>query len=491
MRPAILYVVAAVASLADAQPHAGTDWYARLDRLPVIDTAGKAGLISSYDRTGGNDDGFNGTHSALYVDDNGEHVIFDREGPGVVYTLWCTAARAETPLEWGNLRFYFDNETSPRLDADPNALFAGRVEGFPGWAVYDSYEASGGFVSIVPIPYAERLKITTARRAGFYSVHYRDAEPGIRSWTAAQDLGPIRRAFERADLDRTGDVHLTADLRAEDSAILLERDGPGTVTALRLKPIGRLDRVEARSIRVRAFFDGAAEPSIDAPLDAFFGSGLGLAHVDSLFFEMAPDGWLVNRMPMPFRESARIEIHRTEDVGHRFRASIDVTDSVPSTGPGESLGFLHATHRKEWPIASQGEYLLADLRGTGKVVAAVLTVEPVQPEIKQWWEGDLRVTVDGEPTPSFHGTGHEEDHALGGWSTFWLTNPYTTPVFGLPKTGPLRTIGRQANGPATMYRIWPGGIPFDRSLRYETEHGTQNNRAANYSSLVFSYLARP
>jgi len=34
----------------------------------------QAHYVSSYDRTGGNDDGFDGTYSALYVDESGEHV---------------------------------------------------------------------------------------------------------------------------------------------------------------------------------------------------------------------------------------------------------------------------------------------------------------------------------------------------------------------------------------------------------------------------------
>ena len=41
----------------------------------------RAHYVSSYDRTGGNDDGFNGTYSALYTDEKGEHVVLDADGP--------------------------------------------------------------------------------------------------------------------------------------------------------------------------------------------------------------------------------------------------------------------------------------------------------------------------------------------------------------------------------------------------------------------------
>ena len=82
--------------------------------------------VSSYDRTGGNDDGFRGTHSALSVDARGEHVIFDARGPGCVYTLWFTSrVDGWSGLDWGRLRFYFDDEAEARVEIEANDLFAG------------------------------------------------------------------------------------------------------------------------------------------------------------------------------------------------------------------------------------------------------------------------------------------------------------------------------------------------------------------------------
>ncbi|MGH9320833.1 MAG: hypothetical protein ACRD21_19295 [Vicinamibacteria bacterium] len=44
----------------------------RLARYPILDPSVQAHYLSSFDRSGGNDDGFDGTYSALYVDANGE-----------------------------------------------------------------------------------------------------------------------------------------------------------------------------------------------------------------------------------------------------------------------------------------------------------------------------------------------------------------------------------------------------------------------------------
>ena len=44
------------------------------------------------------------------------------------------------------------------------------------------------------------------------------------------------------------------------------------------------------------------------------------------------------------------------------------------------------------------------------------------------------------------------------------------------------------NGSTTVYRFWPGKIPFKKSIRISTEHGNQNDTPANYSSLVYYYF---
>jgi hypothetical protein len=44
-----------------------------LPRYPILDPGVQAHYLSSYDRSGGNDDGFDGTYSALYVDTESEH----------------------------------------------------------------------------------------------------------------------------------------------------------------------------------------------------------------------------------------------------------------------------------------------------------------------------------------------------------------------------------------------------------------------------------
>jgi hypothetical protein len=94
MLRAIVVLVSCVACLAAsaAAQTVGLGFCDDLSLLPNIYPNVQSYYLSSYDRTGGNDDGFRGTYSQLYVDDNGEHVIFDANGPGCVYNLRFTGS---------------------------------------------------------------------------------------------------------------------------------------------------------------------------------------------------------------------------------------------------------------------------------------------------------------------------------------------------------------------------------------------------------------
>jgi hypothetical protein len=152
------------------------------------------------------------------------------------------------------------------------------------------------------------------------------------------------------------------------------------------------------------------------------------------------------------------------------------------------IGYLGAEYKHQYPATGEANYNIFKFRGSGAVVGQVVTIEPVHADIKQWWEGDMTVYLDGEEIPAIHGTGHEEDLSQGGWSSQWMLNPFSLPLFGAPKSQELKMVDGQINGAVTTYRFWPGKIPFRQSIEMSIEHGTNNCRAANYSSLVYYYF---
>src|SRR5665647_1864670 len=81
---------------------------ARIDLLPQFQTDASSRQISSYDTTGGNDDGFSGKYSYLRKE-NGSLIIADLKGPGVIQRIWTPTPSEDT------IQFYFDGETVPRI----------------------------------------------------------------------------------------------------------------------------------------------------------------------------------------------------------------------------------------------------------------------------------------------------------------------------------------------------------------------------------------
>jgi hypothetical protein len=438
---------------------------------PRIVPGVEARAFTSYDRTGGNDDGFAGTWSELYEDGRGEHTIFDAFGPGVLRTLWFTSAvDGNGPLPEKLVRFYFDDEATARITVDADALFAGTKTPFVKPLVAGNQESSGGFASWAPLVYRRRLRITTEVRAGFYQAFY-DTFPA--DWDVASSRESAVAGGLVARFAQTGFSTLPLAEVPLEHAI----EGEGTIDVLRFEPEAPPSTSELQSARIRIWFDGALDPQVDVPLGMFFGSGLGEADVRALAWTMAP-GRYESRFPMPFWKGARLAV-----TGLAGRLLLH---TAPALEPREEIGTFTAVYRESKPTTPGVDHPYVDVDGAGKLVATVLTVEPEAPADKQWWEGDLRSWIDDRTTPGIAGTGHEDDH-LGGWSNEFLERPFSLPMQGCPKTVILdQPAGGQTNADATMYRLYPG-IPFLRRLRHSTEHGPSNTRASSYASAAFLY----
>lgn len=440
---------------------------------PRIVPGVEARAFTSYGRTGGNDDGFAGTWSELY-EERGEHVIFDAFGPGVLRTLWFTSdVGGNGPLPEKAIRFYFDDETRPRITIDANELFAGTKAPFVKPLVAGNQESSGGYASWAPLVYRRRLKITTEVRAGFYQAFYDTFPPDwdVESTRASAIADGLAARFHRTGFSSVPLVEVPLE-----HAVV----GEATIDVLRFEPAAPPSKRDLQNARIRIWFDGAVDPQVDVPLGMFFGSGLGEAVVHALPWTMEP-GRYESRFPMPYSAGARIAI-----TGLAGKLSLHVG---PPLGPASEVGTFNAIYRESKPTTPGVDHLYADLDGAGKLVATVLTVEPPSPASKQWWEGDLRSFVDDRISPGIHGTGHEDDH-LGGWSNELLERPFSLPMQGCPKTQIIdQPPGGQTNANATMYRLYPG-IPFLRRIRHSTEHGPGNARESSYASATFLYRQR-
>ena len=94
-----------------------------------------------------------------------------------------------------------------------------------------------------------------------------------------------------------------------ETITLADLEGPGIVTHIWLT-IAANEYGWPRLLRLRVYYDGSAEPSVDAPVGDFFGVGHGFERsVKSLMVRDSSEGRARNSYwPMPFRKSCRITL---------------------------------------------------------------------------------------------------------------------------------------------------------------------------------------
>jgi hypothetical protein len=92
--------------------------------------------------------------------------------------------------------------------------------------------------------------------------------------------------------------------------------------------------------------------------------------------------------------------------------------------------------------------------------------------------------IDGENTPSIHGTG-SEDCFLGAWD--FGGHSFSHGLYGAPVVG-----AERAGHGSSAYRFHlDSPIPLTKSLKATIEHGRTNHRSDNYSSVAYRYQTEP
>ncbi len=306
-------------------------------------------------------------------------------------------------------------------------------------------------------------------------------------------LGQLSRplgtdSYRASSWDRSGGNADARPIPSGGKLTLAELEGPGVVTHIWCTVAA--EEYYSRKLILRAWWDGAEEPSIEAPLGDFFAVGHGIDRpVNSLPIRVTSDGRARNCFwPMPFHKSARFEIeNQGAETVRSFYYYIDYK-RVPSL-PNDEL-YFHARYRQEWPcpkIDLQGinldgaqNYVILETEGRGTYVGCNLSITNNAPG---WWgEGDDFFWIDGKTEPRLNGTG-SEDYFCDAWGMREIDGLfYGCPLFSGLKLGDV----------CTVYRFHIADpIPFKKSLKFSIEHGHANDRSDNFSSVAYWYQDRP
>ncbi len=442
------------------------------------------------------DDGnFIGPHYG-YLDDTGdlrsyqivagydgkpEYEIVPRvPGPGSIDRIWFAyqqhqsvnnpkdMSQVEEWMNWGNLgemgtiRFYFDDEPTPRIDFGIKDLFVGK---YPFLAPLTAFYASanGGNINYVPIPFQRSIR------------------QAAQAWQSCTPTLPGE--FKRYPL-----------VLEPDNSAEVDFNQPATVATMRV----RIPRGREEQAWIQVFWDGEQEPSIIMPLRALFGTAERLLPYRSLPLGIVvEDSELVlySNFPMPFRSARFVFLNYSGEVLPIVFEAV-AHDSYAGT---ESMR-LHALWGKRRMLRREGEgdnYDIIDVRGTGKYLGTILSAWDLDrdalngPLDKNWrfpyLESNLDVWVDDRL--ALPGTGIEDDFnasfyyvyaGYAGYKTTYCLAGVTLLDYGTPLE------------PSSQYRFYLNDAPeFRRRLNVQVQHGNKgNNLSITYSSTVFWYQMR-
>ena len=219
----------------------GWDTYRRLDRIDEITTGVETHQFSSFDRTGGNDDGFAGTYSCLRTSAAG-CVLAERAGAGEIESIWFTRDNGDVRAT-GNIRVKLDGRTV--LDAPLQDVVDGRLGApFVYPMVANADQSSGGVFIKVPMPYRSAMRVTTTVNPLFFHVTYRTFADalGVNTFDPADkalDVIGAAKKWGTADPKPAAFNAMTTNrslsLAPGQKATLAQLSGAGEISELKLQ----------------------------------------------------------------------------------------------------------------------------------------------------------------------------------------------------------------------------------------------------------------
>lgn len=461
----------------------------RADQLPRYRSGEYIGQISSYDRTGGNDDGFDGTYSFIRKE-SGNLVIADLQGPGVVNRIWTPTPTDDT------MAFYFDGESEPRLRIRFSDLFSGEV--FPFLKGISGNEI-GGYYTYLPIPYEKSLKIVLeGEQMLFHQIQYREL-PGmqVRSWSPDYQA-ETRRAIQKvAALWETGTADIKQFTKGNSQApevsektivlvpgeeqILFSDEQGGRIVGLELEAGNSFEGLH-KDVLLSATWDGEKQPAIYAPVADFFGYAYGKKEMRSLLIGATAE-MNYSYIPMPYDSSADVKlVYKKRDssieqspISVRVRVYHNQRERDPQTE-----GKLYTHWKRQKPEKGKYHEFLV-MKGKGHYVGTVHQAQGLRAGMTLFFEGDDVTRIDGEQR--LHGTG-SEDYYNGGW--YALLDRWDRGI-SLPVHGSLDyslPMGRTGG-----YRFFMSDkMPFEEEIYHVMEHGPEGNEfPVDYTSIAFYY----
>lgn len=435
--------------------------------------------VSSFDRTGGNDDGFSGRYSYTRIED-GHQVIFDADGPGCIYRLWSAEPNDQ------KIEFFFDGSASPGLVFDNwKDMFLNKV--FPFLEPF-SRHFIGGWCSYIPIPFEKRCKIVSHGEAKFLQITWQKfaSADGVKTFSTdfsdeyKAKYEAVKKVWEKPSTAPWGDqapagwvTHKNiVTIPPGKSATILGISGAGVVR--KLTPAFFCDDPEYyRKCVLEVYTDGErGKPDVWSPVgDLFLDGFTGWAAGRSVVIGYDGRCGHYSYWPMPFAKG--IEFRIINESNGEMKASLSALVE-PMTALPQDMGRFHAWWHRENPTRMGKGFEMLTATGRGHFCGVNHYMQSSNGQVS-FLEGDEKAWIDDRDNTYYNGTG-TEDYFNGGW------------YFGGTGGAPLYGCLVEDGGAVDAYRFHLTDlIPFQNKAHIEIEHGSANNFPADYAGVTFWY----
>lgn len=195
-----------------------------------------------------------------------------------------------------------------------------------------------------------------------------------------------------------------------------ELDGPGCIRHIScVLRHPRLLSMANRKIVIRIYFDDHDTPHVEAPVGDFFGVMHGEPYYDINSELLSVKGWNGYNcyFPMPFAKSARIEFDAGVDQNQVY-LQVD-WQRYPGKTLEEPMRFCSRWRRQNPTQRYNGEYLLLDADGPGRLVGFVYGVRLID-NTDRWSHGggdNIYIDGGGEQPAYLRGVGGEDVFGVG------------------------------------------------------------------------------
>ncbi|MBS2026890.1 MAG: DUF2961 domain-containing protein [Deltaproteobacteria bacterium] len=487
----------------------GLDAYRQWSDWPRLRIGMRTVMRSTFDRAGGNE-GADASHF-LREDSAGHFVATELAGPGAL-VFFRTNHWHGSP--WHEVVDGTDQVVTESSTANPNNPVAGSVflpqNLFPNPLTWTWSITQGADLNWVPMPFTSSFQIAYERThygTGYYIINTlpvgaENLVSPLTAWTPTPPGDDVLALIADAGTDlapATGDITSnsgTVTIPASGSIVLADLTGPAQLRAIKLTA-NLADATSLESVHIRITWDSRSQPSVDAPLPLFFGTGN--------FYNRTGREYLVKAFPVTVREAnSQVELSSYFPMPYFHGAHVELVGggtavsgvtwelrSEPLPSPTPIVGYFHATYVDQGtPTAGQDLVLLDtnNIEGSvdwcGQLVGTAFTFS--DQAVLTTLEGDPRFFFDDSQSPQAQGTGTEE---WGGGGDYWGGQTMTLPFAGHPTGAP---DAASAQAPADLvesaYRYLLADLfPFGRNARIQLEHGGTDQSVEHYRTLTSWY----